>query len=195
MANAIDRYFNVALYLLVLTGFGALSSTGGLDLPAVIAVALALAIRGYQLVTQREFAIPERWTTLLTLLYIFIYFADYFFVSRSFLSATVHLVLFAMVVRLFSLQKTRDHYMLSALSFGMVLAAAVLTVGSIFLFTFAGFLLVAVVTFVLMEMRHSVAAEPTLALAPRSASPAGASANDRMAYALLELPFPDRKST
>ena len=191
MANAmsvsIDRYFNVALYLLVLTGFAALSSTGGLDLPSVILVTSALAIRGYQLLSRREFAIPERWTTLLTLVYVFVYFADYFFVSRSFLTATVHLVLFAMVVRLFSLQRTRDHYMLAALSFGMVLAAAVLTVGSVFLFAFAAFLLVAVVTFVLMEMRHSVAAEPTLALAPRSASPAGASANDRMAYALLAI--------
>jgi hypothetical protein len=34
MAKAIERYFNVSLYLLVLTGFGALASTGGLDLPA-----------------------------------------------------------------------------------------------------------------------------------------------------------------
>jgi hypothetical protein len=66
-----------------------------------------------------------------------------------------------MVVRLFSLQRTRDHYMLAVLSFLMVLAAAVLTVGSLFLFSFAFFLLVAVITFVLMEMRHSVAGEPT----------------------------------
>ena len=60
-------------------------------------------------------------------------------------------------MRLFSLQRPRDHYMLAVLSFLMVLAAAVLTVGSVFLLSFAGFLLVAVVTFVLMEMRHSVA--------------------------------------
>jgi len=38
-------------------------------------------------------------------------------------AASVHLVLFAMVVRLFSLQRTRDHYMLAVLSFLMVLAA------------------------------------------------------------------------
>src|SRR6202140_5529727 len=102
MAKAIERYFNVALYLLVLSGFGALASTGG----------LALALRGYQLLTGHEFAIPERWNTVLTLIYVAIALADYFFLSRSFLTATVHLVLFAMVVRLFSLQRTRDHYML-----------------------------------------------------------------------------------
>ena len=182
MAKTIERYFDVALYLLVLSGFGALASTGGLDLPAVILVGLALALRGVQLLTRREFAIPERWTTLLTLIYVVIYLADYFFLSRSFLTATVHLVLFAMVVRLFSLQRTRDHYMLAVLSFLMVLAAAVLTVGSVFLLSFAGFLLVAVVTFVLMEMQHSVSSEQTHAQDPRVASPARP-----MAYGLLAI--------
>ena len=180
IASAIERYFNVALYLLVLTGFGTLASTGGLDLPAVVLVGLALLLRGYQLAAQREFAIPESWTNYLTLLYIFVGLADYFFVSRSFLAASVHLVLFLMVVRLFSLQRTRDHYMLAALSFLMVLAAAVLTVDSVFLFSFAGFLLVAVITFVMMEMRHSLAEEHARAQEPRMASPYG-----RMAYVLL----------
>src|SRR6266436_5885309 len=187
MARAIERYFNVALYLLVLSGFGALASTGGLDLPAVILVGLALALRGFQLLTRREFVIPERWTTVLTLIYVAIYLADYFLLSRSFLTATVHLVLFAMVVRLFSLQRTRDHYMLAVLSFLMVLAAAVLTVGSVFLFSFAGFLLVAVITFVLMEMRHSVAAEQTHAQDPRAASPGVISPARGMVHGLLAI--------
>ncbi|MGA8068590.1 MAG: DUF3488 domain-containing protein, partial [Terriglobales bacterium] len=182
MAKAIERYFNGALYLLVLTGFATLASTGGLDLPAVLLVALALAFRGYQLLTRREFVISERWTTLLTLIYVFVYLADYLFLSRGFLAASVHLVLFTMVVRLFSLQRARDHYMLAVLSFLMVLAAAVLTVGSVFLFSFACFLLVAVVTFVLMEMRHSVATELTRAHDPSVVSP-----SQRMACALLAI--------
>jgi transglutaminase-like putative cysteine protease len=190
MSRAIERYFNVSLYVLVLTGFGTLAATGGLDLTAVIIVGLALALRGYQLLTQREFRIPDRWTTLLTLIYVFIYLADYLFLSRAFLAASVHLVLFAMVVRLFSLQRSRDHYMLAVLSFLMVLAAAVLTVGSVFLFSFAFFMLVAVITFVLMEMRHSVTAEPELAQDPPTATPGGTSSrltypSQRMAYALL----------
>jgi transglutaminase-like putative cysteine protease len=183
MARAIERYFSAALYLLVLSGFGALASTGGLDLPAVILVGLALLLRGVQLLSRREFTIPERWTTYLTLIYAVIYLADYFYLSRGFLAATVHLVLFAMVVRLFSLQRTRDHYMLAALSFLMVLAAAVLTVDSVFLFTFAGFLLVAVVTFILMEMRHSVASERAHAQDPHVAFPARPMAHGLLAVA------------
>jgi protein-glutamine gamma-glutamyltransferase len=191
-AKAIERYFNVALYLLVLTGFGALASTGGLDLPAVTLVALALVLRGYQLVTRRESVISERWTNVLTLVYVLVYVVDYFFVSRGFLGATVHLALFVMVVRLFSLRGTRDHYMLAALSFGMVLAASVLTVGSVFLFSFAIFLLVAIITFVLMEMRHSISEEPAhardadvsaTAIAARSI----ADSNQRMAHSLLAV--------
>jgi len=151
-------------------------------LPAEILVGWRLAIRGYQLLTRHEFVIPERWTTILTLIYIFIYFADYLFVSHGFLAASVHLVLFAMVVRLFSLQRRADHYMLAVLSFLMVLAAAVLTVGSLFLFSFAFFLLVAVITFVLMEMRHSVAGEPTHAQDPRLTDRPGVAPYRRMAY-------------
>lgn len=181
-AKGIERYFNIALFLLVLSGFGTLASTGGLDLPAVTLVTLALLLRGYQLVAHREFVIPERWTTYLTLIYVGIYLLDYLLWSRSFLTATVHLVLFTMVVRLFSLQKTRDHYMLAVLSFLMVLASAVLTVGSLFVFSFAGFLLVAVITFVLMEMRHSVADEATLAQDPRDAT-----FLQKMAYSLLAI--------
>jgi transglutaminase-like putative cysteine protease len=181
MAKAIERYFNVALYLLVVCGFGALASTGGLDLPAMLVVGLALALRGYQLLTRREFAISERWTTFLTLIYVVVGFADYFFLSRSFLATTVHLALFLIVVRLFSLRRTRDHYMLAVLSFGMVLAAAVLTVGGVFLLSFAAFLLIAVITFVLMEMRHSVAAEQN-AQDPRIPAPARS-----MAYGLMAI--------
>src|ERR1019366_8317547 len=101
MAKAIERYFDVALYMLVLTGFDALASTGGLDLPAVDLVGLALALRGYQLLTRGEFVIPESSTTFLTLIYVFIYIADYFFLSRGFLAATVHLVHLAIAVLLF----------------------------------------------------------------------------------------------
>ncbi|MGB9204023.1 MAG: DUF3488 and transglutaminase-like domain-containing protein [Terriglobales bacterium] len=187
MAKAIERYFNVALYLLVLSGFSTLALTGGLDPPAVILVSLALGLRGIQLLTRREFVIPERWTSVLTLIYVFIYLADYFFLSRGFLAATVHLVLFAMVVRLFSLQRTRDHYTLAVLSFLMVLAASVLTVGSVFFFSFAVFLLIAIVAFVLMEMQHSVASEPTHAQDARAASSSVVSPTQRMAHALLAI--------
>jgi transglutaminase-like putative cysteine protease len=99
--------------------------------------------------------ISERWTTPLSIAY-FVFFAiDYFAFSRSFLPATVHLALFGVVVRMFSLRRERDHVTLAILAFLMVLASAVLTVDSVFLFSFAAFMLMAVATFILMEMRRS----------------------------------------
>jgi transglutaminase-like putative cysteine protease len=155
IAKAIDHYFELSLYLLVLTGFGTLASTGGLDLPTVLVVGAALAVRGYFLSKRRRVIISERWTTPLTIAYFVFFAADYFLISRSFLGATVHLALFAVLVRMFSLRRERDHVTLAILAFLMVLAAAVLTIDSVFLLFFAAFMLMAVATFILMEMRRS----------------------------------------
>ncbi|HET6179730.1 MAG TPA: DUF3488 and transglutaminase-like domain-containing protein [Candidatus Sulfotelmatobacter sp.] len=155
LQGAIDYYFELALYLLVLTGFGTLASTGGLDVPSMALVGVALAVRGYPLAKRRQIVISERWTTPLTIAYFVFFAADYFVFSRSFLPSTVHLALFGVVVRMFSLRKERDHIMLAILSFLMVLASAVLTVDSVFLFSFSAFILMAVATFVLLEMRRS----------------------------------------
>ena len=102
MPAAVQRYFEVALYLLVLCGFGTLVSTGGLDLPTVLLVGAAILFRGYLLAARHTLLIPENWTTTLTLGYVAFYLADYFVFSGLFVTATVHLVLFVMVVRLFS---------------------------------------------------------------------------------------------
>jgi protein-glutamine gamma-glutamyltransferase len=163
LAVAIRRYFDVALYLLIFTGFGTLASTGRLDVPTVLLVTLALLFRGYVLARRRQVLLSERWTNLLTIACVGFFIADDFAISRAFLGATVHLVLFVMLVRLFSAQKDRDHYLLAVLAFLMVLAAAVLTVDSTFLVALAGFVLVGVATFILMEMAHSSQRSPVLA--------------------------------
>jgi transglutaminase-like putative cysteine protease len=152
--GALQRHFEVALYLMVFTGFGTLASTGGLGVGTVLLVSSGLLLRGYLLIQGRAWLIPERWTAFLTLGYVAFYLADYFLISGGFLNATVHLVLFVMVVRLFSAQHDRDFYFLSVIAFLMVLASALLTVDSAFLLAFAAFMLIAVVCFILMEMRQ-----------------------------------------
>ena len=155
LSQAINKYFELSVYLLVLMGFGTLASTGVLDWPTILLVVLALGVRGYLLAERRRIVFSERWTTPLTIAYFIFYAGDYLLLSRSFLTATVHLVLFAVVVRTFSLRRDRDYTMLAILAFLMVLASAVLTVDSVFLVFFAGFTLMAVATFILMEMRRA----------------------------------------
>src|SRR5580704_10787986 len=179
LPTAVQRYFEVALYLLVLCGFVTLVSTGALDLPTILLVSAAIAFRGYLLVTRRTLLIPESWTTTLTLGYVAFYLADYFVFSGLFVTATVHLVLFVMVVRLFSTKRDRDYYFLAVISFLMVLAAAVLTVNSTFLLAFAVFMLMAVVTCILMEMRRA-SAQATV----RAESSSDDSAYRQMAFSL-----------
>ncbi|MGA7380219.1 MAG: DUF3488 and transglutaminase-like domain-containing protein [Terriglobales bacterium] len=157
LPNAIQRYFEIALYGLVLMGFATLASTGGLDLPTIVLAGSAILFRGYCVATRCTLLIPEHLTTILTLAYVAFYLADYLVISRAFVSSAVHLVLFVLVMRLFSARRDRDHYFLAVIAFLMVLAAAVLTVDSTFLLAFAGFMLTAVVTFILMEMRRASA--------------------------------------
>lgn len=163
LAAAIRRYFDVLLYLLIFTGFGTLASTGRLDLATVIVVTAALLYRGYLLSHRGRVLLNERLTNVLTIACVGFFVIDQFLISRAFLPATIHLVLFVMLVRLFSAQRDRDHYVLAVLSFLMVLAAAVLTVDSTFLFALAGFILIAVAAFILMEMMHSLQKTPVLA--------------------------------
>lgn len=179
---AIQRYFDVSLYLLVLTGVGTLASTGTLGVPTVVFVGSALVFRGYLLAEKRTLVIPVRWTSILTIVYVIFYLADYFLISREFLGSTVHLVLFVLVVRLFSAQRERDHYLLMIISFLMVLAAAVLTVDSIFLATFGAFIFMAIITSILMEMKHA-SAKATF----QSANPLYGMAHRRMAFSLVRV--------
>lgn len=150
-----ERFFQWSLYLLLVTGFAALMGTNKLDLPSLAIVIPALLFRGYLLLMRKELTLPERWTTYLTLLYFAFYAADFFYFSQTFISATVHMVLFSMVVKIFSVRRDRDLVYLAVLSFLMVLAAAVLTVDTLFLLTFSLFILVAIATFISLEMRRS----------------------------------------
>src|SRR3954447_4397460 len=152
---AVERFFQTSLYLLVLSGFMLLASTGRLDVLSMLVVSAAVLIRGILLVRGREFTIPEQWTNYFTIAYVAFYALDYMMISRSFISATVHLTLFSMAVKLFGVYRERDNIYLALLAFGMVLSAAVLTVDSTFFFALAVFMLLATATFISMEMRRS----------------------------------------
>ena len=158
LQSTIDQYFEIALFLLVATGFVTLAMTGQLDVPSIVLVSLALLLRGYLLIRRKKLVIADRWTTPLSIIYFVFFAVDYLGFSRGFLPATIHLALFGVVVRMFSMRRERDYITLAILAFLMVLASAVLTVDSTFLFSFAFFLLMAIATFVLMEMRRSAMA-------------------------------------
>lgn len=138
-----------------------LAGTGKLDAISLVLGVAALLLKGYLLLRENDASIPEQWTNYLTLVYLAFFALDYFLISQTFLDSLVHMVLFAAMVKIFSVHRERDYVYLGILSFGMVLAAAVLTVDSLFFGIFCVFVLLAVMTFVSMEMRRSwIAAQP-----------------------------------
>jgi protein-glutamine gamma-glutamyltransferase len=156
VAAVVERYFQVSIFLLMAVGFATIFATGRLDSLSVLFVSIALVVRGYLLIKNRDFKIPEKVTNYLTLIYVLVFAVDLFLISGTYVTATIHLVLFSMVVKIFSVQRERDYVYLAVLAFLAVLAASVLTVDTLFFASFVVFILLAVNTFVSMEIRRSL---------------------------------------
>ncbi|HUO33616.1 MAG TPA: DUF3488 and transglutaminase-like domain-containing protein [Candidatus Acidoferrum sp.] len=165
--SAVQRYFDVSLYLLVSTGILAVVVTGKLDLFTTVAAPLALGYKGIRVWRGRGPELSGRTATWLVLAYFLFFPIDLWVLSRnmafgapnpmlySALLATIHLLLFAAVVRMFSAQTSRDQGFLAVLAFTCMLASAILTVEVSFFVFLAIFLVLAVSTFVALEIRRS----------------------------------------
>ncbi len=154
----IDRLCQLALVLLLATGLFTLVGTGKLDFFSIVVATAALALRAAMLLRGKNWTIPARWTSLLGVLYFLIFLVDCLFISRSFVNAAIHLVLFGMVVKLFSVERDRDLLYLGVLAFLEVLSAAVLTVETSFLTAFVLFVVISIGTFIILEIRRSIVA-------------------------------------
>src|SRR5579859_4214035 len=137
--TAVDRFFAVSLLLMLGTSFVTLASTGKLDRVSVILLFAALAARLWGYASGWNLNISPRMVTRLALLYIPFFILDFVFFSagetslQSMLNATVHLVLFVTVAKVFSAVTRRDYAYLATLSLLMMLASAVLTINTTFL--------------------------------------------------------------
>jgi len=166
---AVQRYFQVSLFLLVSTGVFAIVSTGKLDPFSTLVFPLALIYRGVRLFQGRGPELSARVATWLVLAYFLFFPLDLWVLSRSLaegapnpplyaaLLSAIHLLLFATLVRLYSARTQRDSAFLAVLAVACMLACAILTVDTGFLVALAIFLILSVSTFVALEMRRSAA--------------------------------------
>jgi hypothetical protein len=173
LGTALERYFETSLYLLLLVSVLTLVSTGKLDLVSILVPPLALLIKGYRWWRGRTPELSHRAATWLVVGYFAFFPVDMWWISRilaadaqnpalySALLASIHLMLFAMVVRLFSARTTRDYLFLALLAFSAMLASAILTVDTVFLVFFLIFLALCVSTFIGLEMRRSAEGSAT----------------------------------
>ena len=163
---ALQRYFELSLYCLVTTSVLAVISTGKLDIFSTLAAPVVLILKGIRLWRGRGAEISHRTATWLVLAYFLFFPLDLWVFSRSLssnapnpamyagLMAAIHLMLFAVIVRLYSARTNRDYLFLAVLAFTGMLASAILTVDTAFLVSLALFLVVAVSTFVGLEIRR-----------------------------------------
>lgn len=153
------RFFHeVSLVGMLASGFAAIVSSGYLDLPTVAAGASALVLRLAQAIAGAEWELPNRWVTSATLLYLAFFLIDYRFLSRDFLAATVHMVIFLAIVKLFTARTSRDYGYLYLLGFLQIVAGAIVSATAGYFVALAFFLLFAVATFSCAEIRRAAAA-------------------------------------
>jgi transglutaminase-like putative cysteine protease len=163
---SVQRYFEISLLLMLGTSFVTLASTGKLDLVSIVMVTGALLVRLSSHVRDVDYSLSSRAVTRLAIFYIFFYALDFLIFSPGpgpldrMLQATVHLILFATVIKVFSARKYRDYGYLAALSFLMMLASAVLTVATNYLACFTLYVLFAISTFISYDIKRATEAAP-----------------------------------
>jgi len=161
---SVQRYFEISLLLMLATGFLTVATTGKLDLVSMVGMFGALVIKLWSYVREADYSLSPKTVTRISIFYIFFYGLDFLIFSSGpspldrMLSATVHLVLFTAVMKIFSARTYRDYGYLATLSFLMMLASAVLTVGTTFLVFFTLYVLFAISTFISYEIKRAVEA-------------------------------------
>ena len=179
-SSAVQRYFESSLFLLVATGSLAIVFTGKLDIFTTIVVPLAIAFKAFRFWRGKGPELSTRTATSMVLFYFLFFPFDLWVLSRgratgapnpalyAALLAAIHLLLFATLIRLYSALTNRDYGYLSVLAVASMLASAIMTVETGFLIALAVFLVLAVSTFVALEIRRSGAGAVAPPLDPGS---------------------------
>src|SRR5690242_18611108 len=114
---SVQRYFEISLLLMLGTSFVTVATTGKLDLPSVILIFCALLLKLWSYVREVDYSLSPRTVSRIAIFYILFYGLDFLIFSADagptlldhMLAATVHLVLFATIVKVFSARTYRDY--------------------------------------------------------------------------------------
>ncbi|HXB72308.1 MAG TPA: DUF3488 and transglutaminase-like domain-containing protein [Candidatus Acidoferrales bacterium] len=155
-AISVERFFQFSLLGLVASGYLAVAGSGYLDTPTVALTTAGLLLRGLLIGGAWRFDMSERATTLATVAYAGFFLADYFLISRDFLTATVHLVFFLAVIKVLTSRTSRDYLYTAVIAFLELLAAAILSVNVSFFLFLALYLLFAAAALTSGEIRRSM---------------------------------------
>src|SRR5262245_19399829 len=150
-----QRYFQISCHALVVSAFFALALTGRLDPAAIVVFIIAVAVSCYMTIQDLPAPLSAGGALLLSFGYIFFFLLDTWMVSGSFIFASIHLVLFLQLVKLFQEKTDKDYFYLIVLSFLQILAASSLTIDITFVATLFLFVVALVATLMSFDMYRS----------------------------------------
>ena len=155
-----ERYFQLSFHALILTAFVALADTGRLDMASIFLFLFFFAWIARRTVMGRGPLLSYRMAFLFSLGYILFFVFDAVILSRSFISAIIHLVLFLELAKLAQEKKDKDYLYLIILAFLQVLAASSLTIDMSFILMLLLFLVALVSTLMSFDIYRSQRQEP-----------------------------------
>ena len=153
-SRGVERLFQFSLLGMVASGYFAVAGSGVLDLPTLVLTALALVVRLLLVMEVGRLELPPVAVNAATLGYAAFYAADYLFISKGFIPATVHLVFFLAITKILTARTDRDYKFIKVIAFMEVLAASLLSANLSFFFFLAVYLLFAVASFTCAEVRR-----------------------------------------
>jgi protein-glutamine gamma-glutamyltransferase len=153
---SVERFFQFSLLGLVASGYLAVAGSGYLDGPTIALTTTGLLIRAVLICGLFRWNLSDRLTTIVTIAYAAFFVADYFWLSRDFLAATVHLLFFLAVMKILTAKSNRDYLYTAVIAFLELLAAAILSVNLNFFLFLALYLLFAIAALTSGEIRRSI---------------------------------------
>src|ERR1035438_2447663 len=155
-AVGVERFFQFSLLGLVASGYLAVAASGFLDAPTIALTTTGLLLRAVLIGGLVRLNLSDRLTTIVTIAYVAFFGADYFWLSRDFLVATVHLLFFLAVMKILTARSNRDYLYTAVIAFLEMLAAAILSVDFNFFLILALYLLFAIAALTSGEIRRSI---------------------------------------
>ena len=146
------RYFQISCHALMISAFAALALTGRLDTPSIVFFTIGLMISVYRTIKGLPEPLSPRMAFVLSCVYILFFLFDMMILSASFIPASIHLVLFLQIAKLYQEKTDRDYLYLIVLSFLQILAASSLTIDMSFVAMLFLFLVALVSTLMSFDM-------------------------------------------
>jgi protein-glutamine gamma-glutamyltransferase len=151
----VERFFEFSLLGMLASGYFAVATSGYLDWPTAVLTLSALCLRTLMAAGILDVRISGRLTDTLALCFVAFYPLDYFYISGTFLPATVHFIFFLLVCKVLTARSTRDFTYLKLLAGLELLAAAILSTSLSFFAFLALFMLFTIASFTSGEVRLS----------------------------------------